>query len=69
MYEAVSNILDPDHARHLVWPDLESNSLERLLDNGTISIYICVSFQECSWIQDFESDFPHFKRVCLFIYV
>ena len=50
--------MDPDHARHLVRPDLESNCLERLLVNDTISIYICVSFQEYSWIQDFETDVP-----------
>ena len=29
------NSLDPDQARHSVWPDLDPNFLQRLSANGT----------------------------------
>ena len=31
----VSNSLDPDQARHFVWPDLDPNYLQRLSADGT----------------------------------
>ena len=31
----MSNSLDPDQARHLVWPDLGSSCLQRLQADGT----------------------------------
>ena len=32
---SVSNRLDPDVARHFVWPDLDPNCLQRLSANNT----------------------------------
>ena len=34
----MSNYLDPDQARHLVWPDLDPNCLQKLsADNVALS--------------------------------
>ena len=43
----VSNNLDPDHARHFVWPNLNLNCLQRLLhvaDNACMFFAVCRFF-------------------------
>ena len=62
----MSNCLDPDHDRLYIGPDLGPNFWQSLSANNKshkelapmLSGHMGESFQDYSWIQDFEADFP-----------